>query len=240
MAGQGVAGVLAALVSLVPQNFTSVGAIFWGANFTMLATLPMYWRHFRYTPEVRDIERRRYNIRQFTNGSSPRPEGYRENRSVRRILVDAWPQALNAFGVFCATFTVFPGVSNSWTTTSGIANFVPITTGIFQVGDVVGRFSPSFSERLILPARSVRWVMLLRALLFVPIFLWMRSPDVADPLKLLAMFFFSASNGYGGTLSMMYGPQQVEYKNEREVVGYIMDFSLVSGITAGSIIALLV
>ena len=30
-------------------------------------------------------------------------------------------------------------------------------------------------------------VMLLRALLFVPVFLWMRSPDVADPLKLLAM-----------------------------------------------------
>ena len=29
--------------------------------------------------------------------------------------------------------------------------------------------------------------MLLRALLFVPVFLWMRSPDVADPLKLLAM-----------------------------------------------------
>merc|ERR1719421_2856832 len=54
MAGQGVAGVLGAVVSLVPQTFNSVGAIFWGANLTMLATLPVYWRHFRFTPEVRE------------------------------------------------------------------------------------------------------------------------------------------------------------------------------------------
>ena len=61
-------------------------------------------------------------------------------------------------------------------------------------------------------------VMLLRPLIFVPSFLWMRgAEETSDALKLLAMFLFAATNGYGGTLAMMYGPQQVELKPEREV-----------------------
>jgi equilibrative nucleoside transporter 1/2/3 len=240
MAGQGVAGVLGAIVSPLPQNFGSVGAIIWGANATVLVSLPIYFHHLRVMPEVREVERRKSQYIEFQAGSSPRPVGF-VRRSTREILCDAAPQALNVFGVFFATFVVFPGVSSSWVSSTGIRNFVPIATGFFQVGDVVGRVLPSYAERVQLPPSIVRYVVFFRAAVFVPCFLWMRGANApTDAVKLLAMLLFAVSNGYTSTLAMMYGPLQVAQKSEREVVGYIMSLALVSGITVGSVVALVV
>jgi hypothetical protein len=107
--------------------------------------------------------------------------------------------------------------------------------GIFQVGDVIGRYATSFGWAQVRPD-FVKYCVFAR-MMFVPLFIFLAQHVTSDILTITAMLLFSVSNGFCATLSMMYGPGQVSRKNEKETVGYLMATSLIGGILMGSIVA---
>jgi len=158
-------------------------------------------------------------------------------RRRRDVFSDAFPQARNAWLVFFTTFSVFPGVALRWTSANGMpdSRFRPIVAGVFQVGDIIGRYTPSATWAQVRPD-FVKFFAFAR-IVFVPLFIYLAQHETSDILTISVMLIFSVSNGYCATLSMMYGPGQVSRKNEKEMVGYLMVTFLVGGILSGSLAA---
>jgi hypothetical protein len=237
MVGQGVAGVISAAASLVKPTFVTVGVTMSSASFVILASLPVYLFKFRWNPQVRSVERQKTEfIRQNSEGS-PIHASAESARRRRDVFSDAFPQARNAWLVFFTTFSVFPGVALRWTSANGMpdSRFRPIVAGVFQVGDIIGRYTPSATWAQVRPD-FVKFFAFAR-IVFVPLFIYLAQHETSDILTISVMLIFSVSNGYCATLSMMYGPGQVSRKNEKEMVGYLMVTFLVGGILSGSLAA---
>eukprot|EP00490_Sorites_sp_Unknown_P012485 CAMPEP_0114688832 /NCGR_PEP_ID=MMETSP0191-20121206/63893_1 /TAXON_ID=126664 /ORGANISM="Sorites sp." /LENGTH=416 /DNA_ID=CAMNT_0001976751 /DNA_START=32 /DNA_END=1284 /DNA_ORIENTATION=- len=155
--------------------------------------------------------------------------------------------------IFVVTFVVFPGVAASWApqleffTSKGRLGqdwYTTLVVGIFQIFDVVGRSTPQVLEKLgITPSRLCIPVWI--RCLFIPAFMLLqRYPNSLpapwqDYLSFLTMALFAASNGWCSTLSMIYGPQQVQHPDEQHRAGVIMELGLIIGIFVGSVLALL-
>lgn len=169
------------------------------------------------------------------------------------IMKKIWPQALNVFWIFFVTLSLFPGllfrIQPSWSFLSngwiGI-----ILVGIFQIGDFIGRTLPQFLSKqvkdktvvvippkyLFIPAFSHSIFFLLIILLIVP----MGHPTFSNnAIAFVIIMFFSISNGFFGTLAMIYGPQNVNEKDTGRV-GTIMAVFLNFGIFVGSHMAFLI
>jgi len=150
---------------------------------------------------------------------------------LRKIWLDGW----NEFYVFFLTLALFPGMmaeipayetSSSW--------FVVLIILIFQVGDFIGRTAPRW---IVFPSRKYVWIPVLGRSVFFALFLLCISP-VDKPLFRSDLFpyvfmgFFSVTNGYFGTIAMLYGPMAVE-PHERETAGALMATFQQGGIFLG-------
>ncbi|CAK9078159.1 unnamed protein product [Durusdinium trenchii] len=155
--------------------------------------------------------------------------------------------------IFVVTFVVFPGVAASWApqleffTSKGRLGqdwYTTLVVGIFQIFDVVGRSTPKALEKIGISASRLFIPVWLRCL-FIPAFMLLqRYPGSLpapwqDYLAFATMALFAASNGWCSTLSMIYGPQQVQHPDEQHRAGVIMELGLILGIFAGSVLALL-
>eukprot|EP00746_Dinoflagellata_sp_MGD_P045803 gnl/MRDRNA2_/MRDRNA2_212477_c0_seq1.p1 gnl/MRDRNA2_/MRDRNA2_212477_c0~~gnl/MRDRNA2_/MRDRNA2_212477_c0_seq1.p1 ORF type:complete len:448 (+),score=64.13 gnl/MRDRNA2_/MRDRNA2_212477_c0_seq1:61-1404(+) len=169
-------------------------------------------------------------------------------RQVREIFKDALPQLVNICMIFIVTFIVFPGVASKWRSelpffSSNADWYTTCIIGIFQVFDVVGRISPGFLISLRVTAKSL-WIPSSLRFIFVPLFMVLqRFPHLLPSLyqdlaQALAMAAFAVSNGWCATLAMMHGPQQVSIPAEQHTVGIMMELGLITGIFAGSLLAL--
>ncbi|KAL9957949.1 hypothetical protein ACROYT_G034908 [Oculina patagonica] len=150
--------------------------------------------------------------------------------------------------VFFVTLAAFPSLTSriqsvhakdktEWTSTY----FVPVTCFLlFNIGDFCGRLSASFvqwpgKDGVLLP-----FFCFLRVI-FLPLFAFCNAvPRHNSPVffhedyfPILFMVLFAISNGYLGSLCMMYGPSLVEPKHA-ETAGTMMAFFLIIGLGLGA------
>lgn len=150
--------------------------------------------------------------------------------------------------VFFVTLAAFPSLTSrirsvkdsdktAWTSTY----FVPVTCFLlFNVGDFCGRLAASFvqwpgKDGVLLP-----FFCFLRVV-FLPLFAFCNAQPRGnspvffheDYFPILFMVLFAISNGYLGSLCMMYGPSTVEPKHA-ETAGTMMAFMLIIGLGMGA------
>jgi len=104
----------------------------------------------------------------------------------------------------------------------------------FNFGDYFGRTLPKW-ERCILFSYRTIWIPTLLRVVFLPLFILSVAPNKffgSDIWMYVFMFLFSVSNGYCGTLCMMFGPDRVDTR-DKEKAGTVMVFCLTLGLTLG-------
>lgn len=162
------------------------------------------------------------------------------------VLRAIWPQAFNVFFCFAVSLSLFPGVCANWKPSADSAfdqgNLTVFIIGLFQVFDVVGRYSAGPVARFVSP-RCLVWLVLVR-FAFIPLFIlgqrqtepnvfWLTGTDLG---RSLLMSVFACSNGFAGSLAMMFGPELAS-KEGRDVAGTAMSCSMVWGIFLGCLLA---
>ncbi|KAF4657431.1 transporter, partial [Perkinsus chesapeaki] len=165
-------------------------------------------------------------------------------RPVYKIILQVLPMAICAWGGLAVTFVIFPAQIVHWTSSNpNNKGFVPQVIYTFQVLDTVGRFAPSIGLNL---SQKLLMLFIWLRVIFIPLFICTTlyqtttAPFTMDWFKHVEMALFAATNGFGITLAMAYGPQRVSHdKAEQEVAGYTMGFALINGIFIGSLFGLL-
>ncbi|XP_051935584.1 equilibrative nucleoside transporter 3 [Hippocampus zosterae] len=172
---------------------------------------------------------------------------------LKPILQKTWVLGMSVFYVFCVTIMVFPALlsgiqsvdkdsGSPWTNTY----FVPLAGFLlYNVADFCGRQStawlqvPGPTSRL-LPALVVCRSVLVPLIIFCNyqprdhLHIVLFTHDVY-PIVFNSLLGFS--NGYLGTLPMIYGPKVVP-RELAEATGVVMSFFLALGLTTGSALSL--
>lgn len=174
---------------------------------------------------------------------------------LRPILRKTFVLGLSVFYVFCVSIMVFPAVSSGivsvhqdtgsrWTTTY----FVPLTSFLlYNVADFCGRQATAWLQ-VPGPTSRVLPVLVLCRTVFVPLLMFCnyqpryRLHTVLfnhDVYPVIFNCLLGVSNGYLGTLPMIYGPKVVP-RELAEATGVVMSFFLTLGLAAGSALSVLI
>jgi equilibrative nucleoside transporter 1/2/3 len=151
-----------------------------------------------------------------------------------------WREALVVFTVFFVSLSLFPGMTvQIHTATHSLSQewFVILMIFNFQIFDFVGRTLPKF---IILFNARWLWVPTFARCGFFVLFILCIKPLIFnhDAWYHVFMALFALSNGYCGTLAMMYGPVNAK-DHEKETAGAIMSFFLNFGIFLAAHFAIL-
>jgi solute carrier family 29 (equilibrative nucleoside transporter), member 1/2/3 len=165
--------------------------------------------------------------------------------SVRVVLRKVLLQGFTVWSVFFVTLSLFPGVTSLIQGTAGdfppgdwfgIANIF-----LFQIFDFVGRTLPRWV--VIIPPRLL-WIFSVARVVFAALFILCIRP-LGHPIfhsnyaSFVIMVFFALTNGYFGTLAMMFAPKFVA-DHEKNVAGMIMSVFLQLGIFTAVLFALFI
>lgn len=174
---------------------------------------------------------------------------------LQAILRKTWVLGLSVFYVFCVSIMVFPAVSsgiqsvqkdtgNPWTTTY----FVPLTSFLlYNVADFCGRQSTAWLQVPGPTSRVLPALVLCRSAL-VPLFMFCNYQPrdhihtvlfTHDLYPVVFNCLLGLSNGYLGSLPMIYGPKVVP-RELAEATGVVMSFFLTLGLAVGSAFAVLI
>lgn len=148
-------------------------------------------------------------------------------------------EAFLVFYVFFVTLSFFPGITSLIKVTDAPIDsgwFAVLMIFAFQIFDFVGRSMP----RLILFPKRILWIPVILRTSIVVLFILCIKPQLITQFywPFIFMALFAVTNGYTGTLCMMYGPQGVG-EEDKEIAGMIMSFFLNSGILFAVFFALL-
>lgn len=172
-------------------------------------------------------------------------DSQKEPKSFIEVYKDIGIMAIQVFVCFLITFIVFPGTTLSTqfdflgTTNRDFAWFAVLMITAFNLFDTIGRFAGGYIQ--IFTPNTVFLLTTFR-LVFIPLFVLIQleaNPAwifQSDWFRILNMALFAITNGYNSTLCMIYGPTLADEAN-KERAGLIMNFHLVGGIFAGSLIA---
>lgn len=161
--------------------------------------------------------------------------------SLLSVLRKIGLMSFTVWSVFFLTLSLFPGMTSIIPDYGSTWNPV-ILIFLFQVFDFVGRMLPRWLR--IIP-RRVLWIASLLRLTFGGLFLLCilplgNTPIFASPWAgFVIMSLFALTNGYFGTLAMMYAPDEVS-DHEKATAGRIMSMSLQMGIFSAVFFALLI
>ncbi|XP_028968107.1 equilibrative nucleoside transporter 1 [Galendromus occidentalis] len=188
-----------------------------------------------------------------TNSVSSSDESF--NVKVRTYLLvrKTWRFSVALMLIYIATFGVFPGVLvhvEPLDTDDAIWGnlFSPVSCFlVFNSGDFCGRLLcsrfgfPAERESLFLGISFIRLLLTPLLLLcnIVPRVPYLPILFRADFSFVVLNALFALSNGYLTSVAMMYAPKRVDFFL-RERVGTIMVFALVSGMSLGSILSLVI
>ncbi|XP_076599903.1 equilibrative nucleoside transporter 3 [Chaetodon auriga] len=174
---------------------------------------------------------------------------------LQTILRKTWVLGLSVFYVFCISITVFPAVSSGilsvqkdsgspWTTTY----FVPLTTFLlYNMADFCGRQATAWLQ-VPGPTSRVLPVLVLCRTVMVPLLMLCNYQPrnhihtvlfTHDVYPVVFNCLLGLSNGYLGTLPMIYGPKVVP-RELAEATGVVMSFFLILGLTVGSAFSVLI
>lgn len=152
------------------------------------------------------------------------------------VFAKLWPDALTVALNFLITLALFPGITSQMTSpnfcyTTGWFPIILIT--LFNAFDFIGRTAPRWDALIFV---SPRWLPAATALrvVFVPLFIMCMHHVglTSDMWAYASMIGMALTNGYFGTLAMMYGPERVGVK-DKEQAGTVMVFFLTAGLTSG-------
>ncbi|XP_028844403.1 equilibrative nucleoside transporter 3 [Denticeps clupeoides] len=189
-------------------------------------------------------------------GVLPNRDSDQENSSsvvsvppLQPILKKTWLLGLCVFYVFFISIIIFPAVSSGiqsmdkesgspWTTTY----FVPLTSFLlYNVADFCGRQATAWVQ-VPGPTSWTLPVMVLSRTFLVPLFMFCNFQPryhlhkvffAHDIFPVVFVSLLGLTNGYLGTLPMIYGPKMVP-RELAEAAGVIMSFFLTLGLAMGS------
>lgn len=150
------------------------------------------------------------------------------------------------WSVFFVTLSLFPGMTSLVPAHSDefphdTVWFIIANIFIFQVFDFVGRILPRW---LVIIKPRVLWIFSVSRVVFGALFILCIVP-ASSPIfpsnwaSFVIMMAFALTNGYFGTLAMMFGPINVE-DNEKDTAGMIMSVFLQLGIFSAVLFALFI
>lgn len=173
---------------------------------------------------------------------------------LKPILRKTWVLGLSVFYVFCVSITVFPAVSsgiqsvhedsrNPWTTTY----FVPLTCFLlYNISDFCGRQATAWLQVPGPTSKLLPTLVLCRSVM-VPLLMFCNYQPRGhlqtvlfshDVYPVVFNCLLGLSNGYLGTLPMIYGPKVVP-RELTEATGVVMSFFLTLGLAVGSALSVL-
>jgi MFS family permease len=192
----------------------------------------------------------------LTKDSEPllNTEGTALKASAKTVLKKIWVQGYSVWSVFFVTLSLFPGMTSiiqsratdfpnkfqddptlgAW---FGICNIF-----LFQVFDFVGR---TLAGYLVWIKPRFLWIFSTARVIFAVLFILCIIPIVPHPIfysnwaSFVIMIFFAFTNGYCGTLAMMFAPDCVEV-HEKNIAGMMMSVFLQLGIFSAVLFALFI
>eukprot|EP01112_Ceratiomyxa_fruticulosa_P013868 TRINITY_DN392_c0_g1_i2.p1 TRINITY_DN392_c0_g1~~TRINITY_DN392_c0_g1_i2.p1 ORF type:complete len:416 (+),score=65.13 TRINITY_DN392_c0_g1_i2:185-1432(+) len=252
MSGNGVAGIAAFIlrvVTKVSMPNTEKGLQHSGTLYFVLAAFLILVCLLLYLVLMKLPITIYYMQRYYSTQNTERESLLKDSENIRRKPnVSTWKlalkikrEALTVFFVFFVTLSLFPGVTSLVPTSTpslGDAWFQIIFSGFFMVFDFLGRTSPRFA---ILFGPKKLWIPVILRSVFFPLLVLLVRPRIFDKdvYAYIIMAVLALTNGYCGTLGMMYGPTNAD-PHEKETAGIIMSFSLNFGIFCATHFALLV
>ncbi|XP_034753394.1 equilibrative nucleoside transporter 3 [Etheostoma cragini] len=174
---------------------------------------------------------------------------------LQPILRKTWVLGFSVFYVFFISIMVFPAVSSGiqsinkdsgspWTTTY----FVPLTSFLlYNVADFCGRQATAWLQ-VPGPASRVLPALVLCRSVIVPLFMFCNYQPRDhlhtvlfghDLYPVVFNCLLGLTNGYLGTLPMIYGPKVVP-RELAEATGVVMSFFLTLGLAVGSAVSVLI
>ena len=145
-------------------------------------------------------------------------------RELGRMFRRCMPMFFSAFLTFFLSLALYPGVVVAIPEHSlGLDNgwWPLLLLSVWNVCDFIGRGLPNFFQLF-----SPKTIMLpvLSRFLVAPVLLFCVKPLLieSDALVLCLAIFFGLTNGYLGTLSMMYGSAAAEREEDLEATGILM------------------
>lgn len=174
---------------------------------------------------------------------------------LQPIIAKTWVLGLSVFYVFCVSIMVFPAVSSGiqsinkvggspWTTTY----FTPLSSFfLYNVADFCGRQATAWLQVPGPTSRVLPALVLCRSAL-VPLLMFCNFQPrnhihtvlfTHDVYPIVFNCLLGLSNGYLGTLPMIYGPKVVP-RDLAEATGVVMSFFLTLGLAVGSAFSVLI
>lgn len=252
MIGQGVGGVAVSIfeifVLLIISQYVISGFIYF-----FCAVLVIILTIFFFGAMIREPYAAPYlDHAAFEDSTHVQSRGLKPTPPFLEIFIKICIPAVSVFLIFGVTLGSFPSVislieSTSENDTWREKFFTPVVCFLlFNVWDFFGR-TLSFLQ---IPSEKHLWLLALLAVLrlaFYPLFAFCNIPSRAhtavffkhDVYPMIFVTLLGTSNGYLGSLSVMYGPKLVAPEHQ-ETAGAIMSFFLVFGLAMGSLSSLVV
>ena len=166
--------------------------------------------------------------------------------TLGQVLKKIWLFGVTVWSVFFVTLSLFPGMtsvipSNSWEFPYDDQWFAVVNIFLFQLFDFVGRMLPRW---LIIIKPRFLWIVAFSRVVFGALFILCIVPKHhpifgSNWASFVIMMVFAISNGYTGTLAMMFAPESVD-GHEKSKAGMIMSVFLQVGILMAVLFALLI
>lgn len=160
--------------------------------------------------------------------------------TVRSVLKKVWPMGASVTTTFFITLSLFPGLTADIPSTSDDPDhwFPVMMISTFLLFDSIGRAAPNYTV-LLTPKTIIPFIV--ARLAFFPLFIFCVQPRLiaSDTVAVVLMIIFATTNGYLGSLCMMFGPTLVS-DAEKPMAGTIMTTFLNTGIFSGVFFALVV
>ncbi|XP_052765911.1 equilibrative nucleoside transporter 3-like isoform X2 [Mya arenaria] len=249
MSGQAMGGIFAAVANLVTLALGS-DVVDSGLGFFLFATFMSICTLIGYA-SLYCINYSRYHILEIGEDTvETRPTRSNGSGNTKLIIKRIWKEGLSVCLIFLVTVSCFPAVASSvvsvnntdWTEKyfSGLVCFL-----LFNAGDWAGRSVAGTFKRPGIGKSNLLLVLSVMRVVFIPLIMFCNAQPRHDPVifnsdafPVIFIMLLGLTNGYLGTLAMMYGPSMVMAEHA-EMTGAIMATCLTSGLVSGSLMAIL-
>ncbi|WAR18509.1 S29A3-like protein, partial [Mya arenaria] len=241
MSGQAMGGIFAAVANLVTLALGS-DVVDSGLGFFLFATFIYHILEIGNTLIV--------PVQVGEDTVETRPTRSNGSGNTKLIIKRIWKEGLSVCLIFLVTVSCFPAVASSvvsvnntdWTEKyfSGLVCFL-----LFNAGDWAGRSVAGTFKRPGIGKSNLLLVLSVMRVVFIPLIMFCNAQPRHDPVifnsdafPVIFIMLLGLTNGYLGTLAMMYGPSMVMAEHA-EMTGAIMATCLTSGLVSGSLMAIL-
>lgn len=225
--GNGACGVIAAFLRVITKltlsKYEDISSLIYYSVAAIVILLSLIY--FAIVTEKNKDSISHYLVQESGTSSLP---SIRDLLATIRIIWIEWSSvALN----FVITLTLFPGyVTDTRQGKLGSWSFVLVTT-VFCIFDWLGRFLPSV---FMFPPRKFAWIPVVCRLLFFVVFMIsiQGAADLGEPYwSILWQIPFALTNGYCGTVSLIYGSNHEKCDLEQRKQGsFLISFAINAGI----------